>query len=455
MKRTQEQSGIQGKRKIVVLNRRISELQLNPKNPRIHSAKQIRQIARSIQIFGFNVPILVDARGNVIAGHGRVIACQQLGLSEVPTIVLEHLNESQARAFMIADNRLTEISVWDDRLLAEQLKELSAVELDFELEAIGFDIAEIDLRIEDSRVRDGQDEDPADRIAAVPDGNGPPASRPGDLFILGNHRVYCGSALVQDAYIALMENAKAAMAITDPPYNVRIKGNVSGLGAIQHSDFMMASGEMNQEQFTAFLIQTCTLLARYTADGSLHFIFTDWRHIGELLAAGQSVYAEFKNVCVWVKNHTGMGAFYRSRHELVFVFKHGRSAHRNNILLGKYGRDRTNVWNYPSPRTASDEGNLLALHPTVKPVRLVADAILDCTARGDIVLDAFLGSGTSLIAAERVGRRCFGLELDPRYVDTVVRRWQAYTGEAALHAPSGRSFNELEAERTEEVRDVG
>jgi DNA modification methylase len=453
MKRTQKQSGIQGKRKIVVLNRQISELRQNPKNPRIHSAKQIRQIARSIQIFGFNVPILTDAKGNVIAGHGRLMACQQLGWTEVPTIALEHLTEAQAKAFMIADNRLTEISVWDDRLLAAQLKELSAVELDFELEAIGFDIAEIDLRIEESGLQDGQEEDAADLIEAVPDGL--PVSRPGDLFLLGNHRVYCGSAVVRDCYIALMEDAQAAMAITDPPYNVPIEGNVSGLGAIHHRDFMMASGEMNQEQFTAFLIQACSLLARYTADGSLHFIFMDWRHIGELLAAGQSVYAELKNICVWVKNFTGMGALYRSRHELVFVFKHGRASHRNNILLGKYGRDRTNVWNYPSPRTLSDEGNLLALHPTVKPVRLVADAILDCTARGDIVLDAFLGSGTSVIAAERVGRRCYGLELDPIYVDTIVKRWQAYTGEDALHVSSGRSFNELEAERTEEVRNVG
>ena len=243
------------------------------------------------------------------------------------------------------------------------------------------------------------------------------------------------------------------MIITDPPFNVSIKGNVSGLGAIRHRDFVMASGEMDQEQFTSFLTQACTLLASYSVNGSLHFIFTDWRHIGELLAAGQSVYTELKNVCIWVKNHTGMGAFYRSRHELVFVFKCGRSAHRNNILLGKYRRDRTNVWSYPSPRTPSEEGNLLVLHPTVKPVRLVADAILDCTGRGDIVLDAFLGSGTTVIAAERVGRRCYGLELDPIYVDTIVRRWQAYTGEAARDASSGRSFNELEAERKDEARD--
>jgi DNA modification methylase len=453
VKRTQKESKTQGKGKILVTDRQINELRLNPNNPRSHSAKQLRQLARSIQIFGFNVPVLVDAKDNVIAGHGRIMACQQLGWSEVPVIVLEHLSEAQARAFMIADNRLTEISMWDDRLLATHLKELSAVELDFELEAIGFDIAEIDLRIGESIPEDEQKEDEADLVETVSDG--PAVSRPGDLFLLGDHRVYCGSALVQAAYIELMENARAAMVITDPPYNVRIKGNVSGLGAIQHREFAMASGEMDQEQFTEFLKQICLLLARHSTDGSLHFIFTDWRHVGELLAAGQRAYTELKNICVWVKNFTGMGAFYRSRHELVFVFKHGLGSHRNNILLGKYGRDRTNVWNYPSPRTLSDEGNLLALHPTVKPVRLVADAILDCTARGDIILDCSLGSGTSVIAAERVGRRCYGLELDAIYIDTIVKRWQAYTGEQARHAQSGQSFSELQAERAEEVRDVG
>jgi DNA modification methylase len=239
------------------------------------------------------------------------------------------------------------------------------------------------------------------------------------------------------------------MAFIDTPYNVAIEGNVSGLGTIHHQDFAMACGEMSVAQFTAFLARVFFLLARYSLDGAIHFVCMDWRHMAEVLAAGAQVYTELKNLCLWIKNHTGMGAFYRSRHELIFVYKHGRAPHRNNILLGKFGRDRSNVWPYPSPRTPSEEGNLLALHPTIKPVRLVADAILDCTARGDIVLDGFLGSGTTVIAAERTGRRCFGLELDPLYVDTIVRRWQAYTGEQARLASSGRSFDELEAEVVE------
>ncbi len=437
--------------RVQVIYRPISELKLDPKNPRAHSPRQVRQIARSIDTFGFNVPVLIDANSKVIAGHGRILACQLLGHTEVPTISLEHLSEAQAKAFMIADNRLTENSSWDDRLLAEQLKELSELNLDFSLEATGFEMGEIDLRIE-GLAADPEDADPADVLPEQRSGT--TVTRAGDLWLLDRHRVYCASALEESSYAALMQAEQAAMVFTDPPYNVAIAGNVSGLGATRHREFAMACGEMDEAQFTAFLTQACTLLARHSVDGALQFVFMDWRHLGELLAAGRSVYTELKNVCVWIKNHTGMGAFYRSRHELVFVFKHGRAPHRNNVQLGRFGRDRTNVWPYPSPRTLSDEGNLLALHPTVKPVRLVADAILDCTARGDIVLDGFLGSGTSVIAAERTGRRCFGLELDPIYVDVVVRRWQAYTGGQARDAVSGKMFDELEAERMAESRDA-
>ena len=375
------------------------------------------------------------------------MACQQLGWSEVPTIALEHLSDAQAKAFAIADNRLTENSKWDERLLAQQLQELSLQNLDFNLEVTGFDMGEIDLRIEGLVAQPEDDDDPADVLPEPQTGS--PVTRPGDLWLLDRHRVYCASAVEEASYGAIMQDEKAAMVFTDPPYNVAIQGNVSGLGTIRHREFMMGSGEMSEAEFARFLADACSLLARHSADGALHFVFMDWRHMTELLAAGRRVYAELKNVCVWVKNHTGMGALYRSRHELIFVFKYGRAAHRNNVQLGSFGRDRTNVWLYPSPRTPTDEGNLLALHPTVKPVRLVADAILDSTARGDIVLDGFLGSGTTLIAAERVGRRCYGLELDPLYVDTVVRRWQALTGESARHAASGRPFNEIQAEAEE------
>jgi hypothetical protein len=214
----------------------------------------------------------------------------------------------------------------------------------------------------------------------------------------------------------------------------------------------MGAGDMDDAQFTQFLTQSCSLLAQHSTDGSLHMICMDWRHLAELLAAGRVAYTALKNLAVWVKSNAGMGSFYRSQHELILIFKCGQAPHRNNVQLGEYGRNRTNVWHYPSVNSigrAGEEGNLLALHPTVKPVALVADAILDGTVRGDLVLDAFLGSGTTIIAAERTGRRCYGLELDTLYVDTVIRRWQAFTGDNAVHAASGRLFCELEAEAEE------
>jgi DNA modification methylase len=347
---------------------------------------------------------------------------------------------------MIADNQLAN-SVWDERLLAEQLKELSVLDLDFNLEVMGFEMGEIDLLIEGLASGAQAQDDPADAIPAAPDR--PPVSRAEDLWLLDRHRLYCGSALDSRSYGVLMNCEHANVVFTDPPYNSKIDGHASGLGAIRHREFVMASGEMSEGEFTAFLTKACKLLASNSADGSIHFLCMDWRHLGELLAAGREVYSELKNICVWVKHNAGMGSFYRSQFELVFVFKHGRGSHRNNVQLGQYGRHRSNVWSYPGANffgRATEEGNLLALHPTVKPVALVQDAILDCSARGDIVLDPFVGSGTTIMAAERVGRRCYAMELDPLYVDTTIRRWQAYTGALARHSETGRAFNELATE---------
>ncbi len=253
-------------------------------------------------------------------------------------------------------------------------------------------------------------------------------------------------ALEQGSYSRLLDTNRAGMVFIDPPYNVVIDGNVSGKGAIHHREFPMASGEMSEAEFTSFLSASLKLLGSHSTTGSVHFVCMDWRHAGELLTAGDEVYDSLLNVCVWVKNTGGMGSFYRSRHELVFVFRNGKGKHRNNVQLGQYGRNRTNVWEYPSISSVSkspDEGNLLALHPTVKPVRLVADALLDCSARGDLVLDAFLGSGSTLIAAERTGRICYGMELDPVYVDTAIKRWQRHTRDNAIHAVTGKRFDDL------------
>jgi len=442
---------LRGARRFAIVYRPIAELKRTRINPRIHDDKQVGQIASSIETFDFVVPIIIDLEDCVIAGHGRLQAGERLGLTHVPTIRVEHLSEAQITAFMIADNRLTENSRWDDRLIAQQLKDLSeVVELDFNIEVTGFDMGEIDLRIEGLASDSEGAEDAADALPASRTGS--PVTRPGDVWLLGRHLVGCGSALEDAALAALMQNSMAAMVFTDPPYNVAINGHVCGQGAIKHRDFAMASGEMNEAEFSAFLHQALSPLVRYTSDGSLHFVCMDWRHLFELLAAARPLYTELKNLCVWVKDNGGMGSLYRSQHELIAVFKNGHGSHRNNIQLGQFGRNRTNVWRYPGANSfsrQSDEGNLLALHPTVKPVQLVADAIMDCSARGDIVLDTFLGSGTTVIAAERTGRRCCGLEVDPLYVDTVVRRWQSFTGESARHAASGRTFNELEAEAKE------
>jgi len=432
-------------RNLKIISRPRSELKPDLANPRQHSKKQIKQIAKSISTFGFNVPVLVDAELNVIAGHGRLLACGALGMDEVPTLRLDHLTPAQARAFRIADNKLTENATWDDRLLAEQLRDLSLSGLDFDIEVTGFEMGEVDLRIASLEDTPAEDEaDPADILPAI--SAAPPVSKIGHLWLLGRHRVLCGNALDPEAFTALMGPERAAIVFTDPPYNVPIEGHASGLGTIHHRPFPMASGEMDQAEFTAFLDQACRNLTAFSAAGSLHYLCMDWRHLAELLTAVQEVYGEFKNLCVWVKDNAGMGSLYRSQHELVLVFKQRGGPHRNNVQLGRFGRHRSNVWHYPGANSfarCGAEGNLLALHPTVKPVAMVADAILDGSARGDIVLDAFLGSGTTVIAAERTGRRCCALELDPGYVDTAIRRWQTLTGDKARHAATGRYFDDL------------
>ena len=453
-KRHTTQKVIPNKRDLLIEYIDIANLRPDPQNPRMHSDKQVRQIARSIESFGFNVPVLIDTDLQVIAGHGRLLAAKFLKMTKVPAIRIEHLSEAQRRAFLIADNRLTEKSTWDERLLAEQFEVLSTLDLDFSLDITGFEMAEIDTTIESLVPACSGEDDLSD---AIPEPTAQHVvTESGDLWMLGRHRVLCGDARNREAYSTLMENRRAAMIFTDPPYNDPIDGYVVGFGKMHHPEFEMASGEMSPSEFTAFLTSVLVQLGRSSTDGSLHFIFMDWRHAGELLAAARSVYSEFKNLCVWVKENAGQGSLYRSQHELVFVFKRGKNSHRNNIQLGQFGRYRSNVWHYrraSSLGRSTEEGQLNGLHPTVKPVELVADAILDCTARGDIVLDPFLGSGTTVIAAERTGRTCYGMEVSPTYVDTIVRRWQSFTGLTAVHAITGKTFTAIEEEKN--GRDAG
>jgi DNA modification methylase len=412
-------------------------------NPRKHSRAQIRAIARSIEAFGFNAPILLDRSRQIIAGHGRYEAAKLSGHTQVPVIFLDHLTETQAKAYMLADNKLTDRSGWDDAKAAVQLKELSDLVLDFDIEAIGFELPELDLRIQSLDASDATDR--ADEFEAA---TGPAVSMAGDLWLLGPHRLYCGNALDISAYVTLMETEKAAAVFTDPPYNVKIDGHVSGNGSITHREFAMASGEMTPPEFTEFLTASLKLVCAHCTPGALVFACIDWRHMGEMLTAGHASECELPNLCVWAKTNGGMGSLYRSRHELVFVFRNGKEAHLNNVQLGRHGRNRTNVWNYPGFNSFARKGSkdAPAFHPTVKPIALVADAILDSTKRNDIVLDPYIGSGTTILAAERTGRRCFGIEIDGRYVDTAIARWERLTGRTAQHV-QGQTFAEVKLER--------
>lgn len=424
----------------------IAAIKDNALNPRKHSPRQLKALARSIRDFGFVAPVLIDKDNVLICGHGRVSAARSLNLASVPALRVEHLSPAQVRALMIADNKLGDMSSFDDALLIENFKLLSLEGLSLDLEQTSFTMGEIDVLLEQPAPKDTPDPDdePVEMTTKVP------INRVGDQWQLGVHRLACGSALDPKVWSELMQGEKAVMSCSDVPYNLRIPGNVSGLGKIKHGDFVQASGEMDRDEFTDFLESAFRLIAHHSVSGSIHFTFIDWKHLGEMQAAGDAAFSELKNVIVWDKGQRGgMGSLYRSTHELIFCWKAGRGRHINNVQLGMWGRNRTNIFRYPGIASFrhSDEGDLLALHSTPKPVRMIADAILDVSNRGDLVVDAFLGSGTSIIAAERVGRRCYGIELDPKYADTVIARYERHSGVQAVHCGSGRTFAEIAAER--------
>ena len=409
----------------------IALVQLRPltRNARTHSRKQLRQIADSIERFGFTNPVLIDSDNRILAGHGRVEAAKQIGMTSVPCLRFDHLSASEKRAYVLADNKLALNAGWDEELLALELKELSEADLGFSLDITGFSIAEVDSLVEGLSPEEAGD--PA--VEELPDpAKTPRRCRSGDIYRLGPHRLICGDALDAGTVAALMDGETAEMVFTDPPYNVRIEGNVSGLGKVRHAEFAMASGEMSSTEFTAFLSRAFSNLAAHSSEGSIHFVCMDWRHMGEMLEAGGAIYTELKNLIVWVKDNGGMGAFYRSRHELVFAFKKGVAPHINSFELGQHGRYRTNVWVY---RGVNSRGarrmEELAMHPTVKPVAMIADAIKDVSRRKGVVLDLFGGSGSTLIAAHKTGRRARVCELDPLYCDHILARWEKFARDDA------------------------
>lgn len=424
----------------------ISALKPSPRNARSHSKRQIDQIAASIREFGFTNPVLVDEAKTILAGHGRVEAARRLGLEEIPILRIEHLSPDQKRAYVIADNQLALKAGWDKEILAIELEAL--VEAEFEVELIGFEIAEIDAIIGEGVEADPDGPGPEDRLAPSP--SGPPVTRAGDVWALGRHRLICGDARETAATETLMQGAPADLMFADPPYNVPIDGHVSGHGAIKHREFAMGVGEMSREAFVAFLRSGLAPSAAVLKDGAISFVCMDWRHMGEAIEAGTAVFDAMKNLCVWAKTNAGMGSFYRSQHELVFVFKKGGAAHENTFGLGETGRHRSNLWTYAAANGFSrDRAGDLAMHPTVKPVALVEDAIRDVSRRGQIVLDPFGGSGSTLIAAEKCGRLARLIELDPLYCDVIVRRWQSFTGKKAVLAEGGESFETVAERRAE------
>jgi DNA modification methylase len=425
-----------------LVERALALLQPWPGNPRKHAEGQLTKLRASIQRFGFTVPLIVDEANVVLSGHARLQVAQQLGLAAVPVRVISGLTQSEKRAYVLADNKLALLSAWNTDMLKDELALL--IEDDFEVEVTGFSTAEIDLMFEEPG--DGTDDAlSTDLPEAI-------VTKPGDVWVLGEHRLLCGSALDTPSYDAVLGSELARMCLTDPPYNVAIDGHVSGKGKTKHAEFAMASGEMSSSEFTSFLQRVLEHVSSTEVAGAINCIAMDWRHIKELQEAAAPVFGPAKQLCVWVKDNAGMGTFYRSQHELFFLFKKGEAAHVNNFELGQHGRYRTNVWSYPGANAFKGKGlNLLALHPTCKPVSLFADAIRDCTHRGEIVLDPFCGSGTILIAAERTKRRARAIELDPRYVDVSVRRWERLTDGKATLAATGQTWIQVRAGRAKKA----
>jgi len=420
----------------------ITDLKTAPQQVRKSMQKQIEKVRRSIEAFGFVTPILINGENEIVDGHTRLEAARALGLTSIPCIQVGHLSELEIRTLRIALNKIQETGAWDEDILKLEFEYL--LEFETDLEITGFEPPEIDAVLEIGGPVVG-DVDPLDDIGDLPDANAAAITKLGDLWALGDHRILCGNARSPDDIAKLVLKSPVSMVFTDPPFNLHIAGHVRVSGC-KFEEFAEASGEMTPDEFTEFLTATLGNAAATLAPGGLLYAFMDWRHMGEMQAALDRIGLKLINLCVWAKTNGGMGSFYRSRHELVFVAKLPGAPHRNNIELGKHGRYRTNVWDYAGATGgAKSEEDDFALHPTVKPVRLVRDAILDATSIGEVVLDPFLGSGSTLLAAERGRRRCCGIEISPAYVDVAIRRWQEMTGQQAVHAETGETFNERTA----------
>jgi len=415
----------------------IDEMRPYERNPRKHSERQMAALMASISQFGIMWPALIDAHKTIIAGEARVEAARRLRHTIFPVMQITHLSDAQVKAYRIADNKLAELSEWDKGVLKIEFDEIIAM-AEFNVEITGFSTAEIDLLGE---ADDGEQGD------NVPEPPARPVTRPGDIWQLGRHAAQCGSCLEEGNWDKLLEGKKGHMGFCDPPYNVPAR-SISGRGKVKHKDFAMAFGEKDRPEFVGFLSEYLTRMCTHLEDGAVVDQCMDWRHLPELFAATEAVGLTPINLCVWNKTNASMGSPYRSQHEMVLIAKWGKARIFDGVELGRHGRHRSNVWTYAGANSfGKSRMKDLADHPTVKPIGLVADAIRDVTRHGDIVLDPFLGSGTTIMAAERTGRIGYGIEIDPGYVDVTIRRWQERTGGEAVLAATGQPFSAVAAER--------
>ena len=422
----------------------LGELRPSARKLRKLDPAHVREVASSISLLGFCDPLLVGRGNELIDGEARYEAAKQLGLERVPCVRIEHLNPDEQRVLRLAANRLAEKGQWDLDALKIEFEEL--VLLDAPIEIAGFSPAEIDHVIL-GEAADGLEQGPLepDPTAAV--------ARVGDIFQLGPHRIVCGDATDPAVLARLLEgDGPARLVLTDEPYNVKIAGNVTGAS---HREFAMASGEMTNAEFLAFNDAWMAAVLPYLCDGGVFGTFIDWRGSPTVHSAATKLGLVPLNLIVWAKTNAGMGSLYRSQHELLPLFKKGAAPHVNNVELGKRGRWRSNVWTYPGASSlGSDARRGLKDHPTVKPTAMLEDALLDLSNRSDIVVDPFLGSGSTLIAADKTDRVCRGVELDPLYVDVIVRRYAAATGGQAGLVETGEAFDLLAKRRSGEAAPV-
>ena len=421
--------------------RRRKHLRPFPNNPRQHPEAQIHSLMKVLARV-WTIPILIDETGTILCGHARYEAARRLGMDKVPTITINGLSGAEKQSIVIADNRLPEKAAWDSDLLREHFQDL--ISLDVDVELTGFSTGEIDLILDgETKLDTGENEQEWNSTES-----GPAVSKLNDEWQCGRHRMLCADAQVRDSYVRLLQGQLAQMVVTDPPYNLQIN-SVVGRGKTRHREFVKASGELSESEFVEFLAGFIKHIISVARDGAIHFVFMDWRHLPELLSAALSQYSEWKNLLVWNKANAGQGSFYRSKHELIAVFKSGGGRPINNFGLGGQGRYRSNVIDCPSVNSLHLARRAdLQLHPTVKPIALIADLIRDCSRRNGIILDPFGGSGTTMIAAERTGRQARLIELDPLYVDVAVRRWEHLSNRDAIHTASGRTFAEVTAARS-------